>query len=98
MICQSDKKSEITSGTFKVAHSKSAAFKIKHFKSGKFKFAHYVAGAASIMNLAGRMSLKSKRKSDAEAIRGDFRAVGGDLRIALNRAHGDVPEQLNLTM
>ena len=88
MICQSNEKS----GTFKVAHLKSGGSKIKHLKSGIFKCAHhYVARAASIMNVAGSVSFKSKRKSDAEAIRGDFRAAGGDLRIALKRARGDVP-------
>lgn len=60
------------------------------------KVAHYVAGVASIMNVPGTLSFKSKKRSDAEAIRGDFRAVGGDLRWALRRANGDVPEQLKL--
>lgn len=98
MTCQSNKKIKIASFTIKVEHSKKGYSKVKHLKCSTFKLAHCVAGAASIMNWRGSLSFKPKHRSDAEAIRGDFRAVGGDIRIALRRAHGDVPEQLNLTM
>jgi hypothetical protein len=89
MSCQPSKKKQVRRGGIKMGTIMKIARNLA--KSGTMK--HCISGASSVMNVAGSVSFKARRrKSDSEAIMGDVRAVGGDMRPALRRAQ----EQPNL--
>ena len=71
---------------------------IKHLKRNGFSLAYSILnGAGSILHLAGtdsrvlRHSAMARQDRDAQALRGDWQRIGGDMRAAiteLRRASG----------